>query len=274
MKNKKQDKKTKRKILTFKRVLILFFILAFLGTGGWFLTSPVGQEILEQGKKLVSFVQDKSHLQLDQVNVEGRIRTKIEDINTALDVKQGMPIFDIDLQAQKEKIEKLPWVQDVLIERRLPNQLLIRLTEKTPIAIWQNHQKYWPIDAKGETITDDKTVISNVLLVVGEDAPQHTPQLIEELNKYPVISKRVLSATRVGKRRWDLYLNDVEKGLVVRLPETDIGNALKRLQEFHETGQILERDLNVIDLKLPDRLIVRSESNNKSVSQTEQKKKQ
>ena len=56
-----------------------------------------------------------------------------------------------------------------------------------------------------------------------------------------------------------MYLNDAEKGLVVRLPETDIEHALKRLKEFQETGQILDRDINVIDLKLPDRLIIRSD---------------
>ncbi len=261
MKNKKTEtaKKTKKKIFSFKRIFILLFSALLIGGGTWFFMSPFGQITLEKGKEIFAFVQDKSNLKLEQVNVEGRVRTKIEDINAAVQVEQGMPIFDVDLNQQKEKIKQLPWIQDVLIERRLPNQLLIRLKEKTPIAIWQNHKKYLPIDADGQTIADDKTVISNVLLVVGEDAPQHTPQLIEELNKYPTVAKRVLSATRVGKRRWDLYLNDVENGIVVRLPETDIASALKRLQEFQETGQILERDLNVIDLKLPDRLIVRSE---------------
>ena len=275
MKNKKTatDKKTKKKVFSRKRLFSLLFLATLIGGGAWLFTSPYGSIMLEKGKKVVAMIQDKSNLKLDQVNVEGRIRTKIEDINAAVQVEQGMPIFDVDLNAQKEKIKQLPWVEDVLIERRLPNQLLIRLKEKTPIAIWQNHKKYWPIDAEGKTIADDKTVISNVLLVVGEDAPQHAPQLIKELNKYPVIAKRVLSATRVGKRRWDLYLNDVENGLVVRLPETDIASALKRLQEFHETGQILERDLNVIDLKLPDRLIVRSEAGVSAPKKTTESKK-
>ncbi len=275
MKNKKTatSKKAKKKIFSLKRIFSLIISALLIGGSVWFFTSPYGQTTLEKAKEFITFLQNKSNLKLDQVNVEGRVRTKIEDINAAVQVEQGMPIFDVDLNAQKEKIKQLPWVQDVLIERRLPNQLLIRLKEKTPIAIWQNHKKYWPIDAAGQTIADDKTVLSNVLLVVGEDAPQHTPQLIEELSKYPTVAKRVLSATRVGKRRWDLYLNDVENGIVVRLPETDIASALKRLQEFQETGQILERDLNVIDLKLPDRLIVRSESNESSAPKPKEAQK-
>lgn len=272
MKNKESARKMKTGRGLWKRGISLLLTAVLLGGGTWLFYAPEGKALILKGDLFLSFLKERSNLKLEQVNVEGRYRTKIDDINAAVDVRQGMPIFDVDLQAQKEKIAALPWVQDVLIERRLPNQLLIRLTEKTPIAIWQNHQKYWPIDAKGQTIADDKTVISNVLLVVGEDAPEHTPQLIEELHKYPAVSKRVLSAARVGKRRWDLYLNNVENGLVVRLPETDIAAALKRLQEFQETGQILERDLNVIDLKLPDRLIVRSESA-PSPQKAEEKKK-
>lgn len=260
-KNSSSKKSIRKRFWNWKRVLFSLLITACVAGGVWFFTTPLGKQSIQKGKDFVELVKEKSNLKLEQVNVEGRFRTKFEDINKAVAVEQGTPILEVDLQSQKEKIEKLPWVRDVMIERRLPNQILIRLTEKKPIAIWQNHQKYWPIDEKGQTIKDDKTVISNVLLVVGEDAPQYTPQLIEELNKYPLIAKRVLSAVRVGNRRWDLYLNDVENGLVVRLPETDIETALKRLQEFNETGQILERDLNVIDLKLPDRLIVRSESN-------------
>ena len=92
-----------------------------------------------------------------------------------------------------------------------------------------------------------------------------------ELKKYPNIAKNVISAVRVGNRRWNLHLNDVE-GLVVYLPETEIGKALERLQEFDERGQILDRNLNIIDLKLPDRLIVRSQEEEITTKQQKKKK--
>ncbi|MBR4932354.1 MAG: FtsQ-type POTRA domain-containing protein [Alphaproteobacteria bacterium] len=259
-KNYRTRKRIKKSFWTLKRKVSLGVLLVLSVSVIVFLMTPTGQKVKQQGEEILVVMQEKAHLKLDQVSVEGRNRTSTEDINKALDVWQGMPIMDIDLEKQKEALLALPWVRDVLIERHLPNQILIRITEKEPIAIWQNHKKYLPIDEKGEPIADDKTVISNVLLVVGEDAPKYTPLLIEELAKYPSIAKRVLSAVRVGKRRWDLYLNDVEKGVVVRLPETGIDNALLRLKDFHETGQILERDIQIIDLKLPDRLIIRSEA--------------
>lgn len=270
---KPTKKKTKKGFWTLKRrILASVFVVVVLAISiGGFLATSQGKDFLKRSHETWALVQQKAHLELSQVPIQGHNRTKLEDIQKVLNLTQGMPILDIDLNEKRDAIAALPWIRSVVIERQLPNMMIIQVVEKEPIAIWQHHKKYSPIDEQGEPIPDDKTVISNVLLVVGEDAPKHTPQLIEELNKYPDIRKHVRSAVRVGKRRWDLYLNDAEHGLVVRLPETDIADALQRLKEFDETGQILERDLNVIDLKLPDRLIVRSDA--EIVSPTLDKKK-
>lgn len=276
---KKQNKKKKvtpqkthsKRFWTLKRLFGAGFLTAAFIGAVLFLRTPQGKHMMEQGRLFTQQAQEKAHLTLSQVLIEGNNRTKKKDISAVLKLTQGMPIAEIDLNEKKEAIAALPWIQSVMITRRLPDIIIIRVKEKKPIAIWQHHQKYSPIDEMGQPIADDKTVLSNVLLVVGEDAPQNTPQLIQELEKYPEIRKQVRSAVRVGKRRWDLYLNDVENGIVVRLPETDIAVALERLKEFNDSGQILARDLNVIDLKLPDRLIVRS---NASLEEADKKSHQ
>lgn len=262
-------KKKKKPLLSLKtKIFIGFIILTGTAVGIFFMTAP-GKAVMQKVEESINFLTQKAHFELEQVVVEGHGRTQISDINRVLKLRQGMPIFDIDLEAKKEAVLTLPWIKTVRIERHLPTQVLISVTEKEPIAVWQNKKKYMPIDETGEPIPDDKTVLKNILLVVGEDAPQHTPNLIAELKKYPHIMQTARSAVRVGKRRWNLYLNDAENGLEIRLPEVDIDSALRRLQEFNDSGQILERDLKIIDLKLPDRLIVRS---NETSDKDEKKK--
>lgn len=255
MKKRRQKKKT-NKFLKLK--IISFLVVGLLISGVALSLSPVGKDIWETGKKAADLCIEKAHFNLERVVVEGHIRTKLSDVNSKLNLRQGMPIFEIDLEKEKAAVLELPWIKTVRIERHLPTQILISVTEKTPIAVWQNKKTYWPIDETGNPILDDKTLIKNVLLVVGEDAPEHTPELISLLNEYPDIAEVTLSAVRVGKRRWNLYLNDAENGLEIRLPETGIKEALNRLKKFKEEGDILSRDIKVIDLKLPDRLIVKS----------------
>ncbi|MBR6730889.1 MAG: FtsQ-type POTRA domain-containing protein [Alphaproteobacteria bacterium] len=255
---KRRQKKRKNKFLKLKIIGFIVFGLLIAGVALSF--SPVGKDVQQVGQKAVNLCVQKAHFNLERVVVEGHIRTKLNDLNAKLNLRQGMPIFEIDLEKEKQSVLELPWIKTVRIERHLPTQILISVTEKKPIAVWQNKKKYWPIDENGEAILDDKTLLKNVLLVVGEDAPEHTPELIEILNNYPDIASVTRSAVRVGKRRWNLYLNDAENGLEIRLPETGIKEALARLTKFKEEGDILNRDIKVIDLKLPDRLIVKSNS--------------
>ena len=255
MRKKRKQKKTNQ-FLKLKITLLILFILMFLAGG--ILVSPYVPLVQKWTASFSNLCVQKAQFNLEKVDVEGHVRTKSEDVIKRLNLKRGMKIFEVDLEREKESIMTLPWVKTVRIERHLPSQVLISLTEKTPIAIWQNKKRYLPIDEDGNPILDDKTVLKNLLLVVGEDAPQHTPELISLLEDYPEIGAVTKSAVRVGKRRWNLYLNDAENGLEIRLPETDIKAALERLKIFKEEGNILNRDLNVIDLKLPDRLIVKS----------------
>ncbi len=255
MKKRRQQKKTNK----FLKLKIMGFVgFSFLISLVALYFSPLGKDVQKIGKNVVESCAQKAHFNLERVVVEGHIRTKLNDLNAKLNLRQGMPIFEIDLEKEKQSVLELPWIKTVRIERHLPTQILISVTEKTPIAVWQNKKTYWPIDENGQAILDDKTLLKNVLLVVGEDAPEHTPELMALLNEYPDIASVTRSAVRVGKRRWNLYLNDAENGLEIRLPETGIKEALARLKKFKEEGDILNRDIKVIDLKLPDRLIVKS----------------
>ncbi len=250
-------KKEKKRISLKLKIMLVLLVVISVGIISFFM-SDTGKETIRMMNGVILKIKEKSHLDLEQVIVEGHARTQLKEINQALNLVQGMPVFDISLQEKKEAIEKLPWVKSVSVERYLPSVLFIKVMEKQPIAIWQNKGKYFPIDEEGQLILDKKTVVSNVLLVVGEDAPEHTPQLIEILSRYPKIDQKVRSAVRIGNRRWNLILNEVEDGIEVYLPEADIDSALSRLQSLDEESDILKRDLKVIDLRLPDRLIVQS----------------
>ncbi len=250
--------KHKKKQIGWKWKLYVLLLVALAGgVTAFFMTAP-GKATIAWMETAVAAVKDKSHLSLQQVIVEGHARTQIKSVNAVLNVKQGMPLFDINLAEKQAAVAELPWIETVRVERYLPDKLVIKVTEKTPIAIWQNHKKYWPIDTAGKVIRDNKTIIAHVLLVVGSDAPEHTPDLMNALASFPEINTLVKSAQRVGNRRWNLILKDAENGLVVYLPETEIESALARLQDAHKQNAIFERDLKVVDLRFPDRLILKT----------------
>jgi cell division protein FtsQ len=191
-----------------------------------------------------------------KVEVEGRDRTEREAILAALGVKHNSPILAVDPAAAKARLEALPWVRSAAVERRLPDTIHVRIVERVPLAIWQNHRQRRLIDRDGAVVRlDDLGPFAGLILLVGEDAPEHGAGLVDLLASEQALADRVIAAVRYGGRRWNLeFDNKVE----VALPERDPAVAWHRLARLERDDHLLERDIEAVDLRLPDRLVVRT----------------
>ena len=196
-------------------------------------------------------------MKLDALTVEGRNMTTREDLLAALDIERGAPILAINVADAKTAVEALPWVKTAKIERRLPDAVHILLEERTPYALWQRDGRYTLVDHDGKAIVDVPDSDPSLPLIVGPDAPQHAAALFEALGAETTLAGRVRAAVRVGARRWNIYLDSFENGIAVRLPEGDVAAAWTRLAALERDHKILERDLDFIDMRLDDRLVVR-----------------
>ena len=198
-------------------------------------------------------------LRVADVVIEGRSNTPDPQLRTALGVKIGDPLLGFSLESARSRIEALTWVQSASVERRMPGTVVVNLTERRPFAVWQNNGKYALIDRAGQVVAEQDPVkdpVASLLLplVVGPGAPEHAAELLDQLAKYPLLKQRVVGAVRVGERRWNLRLNS---GADVLLPEGAEGAAMARLMEFQQAQGVLDRPLQVLDMRLPDRFTFR-----------------
>ncbi len=200
--------------------------------------------------------------QVNEILVVGRKETSASVLRETIQLSRGAPILAFDLNAAQERVEKLPWVRNATVERMLPDTILLSIEERKPLAIWQHKGKFALIDEQGEIILREGLArFSDLLVVVGEQAPLEAKRLIETLNTQPDLLSMVQAAVWVGGRRWNLRLTgDID----VRLPEGDPAAAWTRLAEYEKAHRVLERDVQVLDLRIPDRLIVRKASPKKS----------
>ncbi len=196
-------------------------------------------------------------MRLNALTVEGRDKTPREELLAALDIERGAPILSIDVAQARTAVEALPWVKTAKVERRLPDAVHIMIEERTPYALWQRGKRYTLVDCDGKSIVDVPTADQSLPLIVGPDAPAHVADLFDVLRAENDLAQRVRAAVRVGDRRWNIYLDSFEGGIAVRLPEEDMAGAWTRLATLERDHKILERDLDFIDLRLEDRLVVR-----------------
>ena len=194
-------------------------------------------------------------LRVTDVEIEGRANTPEPLLRAALGVSKGDPILGFSLEQARQRVESLSWVEHATIERRLPGTVVVYLQERRPFAIWQNQGKFVLIDRAGQIVANqDVASFRQLPLVVGIGAPSAAAVLLDALTDRPELQKRVIAAVRVGERRWNLLLNN---NASVLLPEGHEIAALDRLMQLQQEHALLDRPLAAIDLRLPDRLVVR-----------------
>jgi len=189
------------------------------------------------------------------IKVEGRETTDRETILTALGAGPGTPILAMSPRRAKEQLETLPWVRSAVVERRLPDTLYVRLVERKPLALWQHGGKLELIDREGAVIpVAHLDRFAKLPMVVGESAASRAADLLDMLATEPDLASRVSAAIRVGDRRWNLR---IDNAIDVLLPGDAAANAWTQLARLERSSAILKRDVQVVDVRLPDRLVLR-----------------
>lgn len=192
---------------------------------------------------------------VQDVLVQGRNETSREAILAALALARGTPMLTVDPEAAKARIEALPWVKTAAVERRFPGTIFVRLVERTPMALWQKDEKLALVDDEGHVLTRENLRRFHELpIVIGDGAPEAAPAILKVLAAEPELYKRIEALTYVGARRWDVRFAG---GVEIKLPEADPGRAWAQLADADRREQLLARDISVVDMRLPDRLVVR-----------------
>jgi len=217
--------------------------------------SPLGQAALQYTADRMLDGTARLGLVVADIKVEGRETTDRETILTALGAGPGTPILAMSPRRAKEQLETLPWVRSAVVERRLPDTLYVRLVERKPLALWQHGGKLELIDHEGAVIPVARLDrFAKLPMVVGESAASRAADLLDMLATEPDLASRVSAAIRVGDRRWNLR---IDNAIDVLLPGDAAANAWTQLARLERSSAILKRDVQVVDVRLPDRLVLR-----------------
>ncbi|MBL6761624.1 MAG: FtsQ-type POTRA domain-containing protein [PS1 clade bacterium] len=221
--------------------------------------SPVADMVRGQTHKTTA----SAGFKVNDITVEGRKRTQRKDLLAAIDIGQNDPIFAIDLPSVHARIEALPWVEKAVVLRRLPNIIHIDLTEREPFAFYKAGNDSALIDRKGVTITRHHLApFGHLPVFSGKGATLRASAFMEMLQAYPVLRNRMVAAHWNSGRRWTVTL---DHGGQVHLPAHGVSGALDRLMVLEKERRVLAIENQAIDLRLPDRVLLRPANERSSV---------
>jgi cell division protein FtsQ len=162
-----------------------------------------------------------------------------------------------DLDAVRRRLLALPWVADASVERRLPDTLVIRISERRPVALWQLGGKLAAIDMSGRVLTRQRLERWNALpLLVGAGANTRVREALLLLAATP-LGRDVDAAIHVGGRRWALRF---ATGETLDLPDRPAAARAALLRfaalDARGPGRLLGSGFTRFDLRPAGRMIV------------------
>jgi cell division protein FtsQ len=178
-----------------------------------------------------------------------------EEVLTIAGVSGHASLLFLDAEAARLRLMANPWIADAAVLKLYPDRLQISITERQAFALWQKDGTVSVIAADGtvlEPFVEDR--YRGLPLLVGKGAERAGYDFLAIIDRYPTIRAALQASVFVAERRWNLRL---DSGVDVRLPESNVVQALDRLAALDRDKKLLSRDIVAVDLRLPDRVTVR-----------------
>lgn len=204
---------------------------------------------------VVQAVTARTGFAVNEIRVSGNVETSEIDIFDRVGLDGWTSLVGFDVREARARIESLPWVESVAVRKIYPSTLEVKVVERTPFAIWQQGSVLSLIEADGRVIAPLSGARHEALpLVVGRGADLHAAEFVARVAAHPDLAARVRGYVRVSERRWDIRFDN---GVTIKLPEFGADAALAELVALDARNGLLSRDVETVDMRLADRLVVR-----------------
>ncbi|HEV7275333.1 MAG TPA: cell division protein FtsQ/DivIB [Devosiaceae bacterium] len=191
---------------------------------------------------------------INQIQISGQRLTRDEEIVDLLTLAAGNSTLNFDVEKARELLGWLRAVDTVTVRKVYPNQIVVDIVEKLPVARWRVGETTYLLDREGTQIGVDAGAYSDLPLVVGDGAADDAQVTLQLLERHAVLLEDLAALSRIGDRRWDLIYYT---GLRVQLPEFGVAGALDQLEMYQRDYALLDRDVTHIDLRVPGVVAVR-----------------
>jgi len=207
---------------------------------------------------------------IGEISITGQTLASEQEIFDALGIEPQTSTLTFDVEAARQRIAELPAVETVNVRKAYPNAITVSVTEKLPVARWRVDGITFVVDAAGEQIGEDRGAYGELPLVVGDGANDDALVMIRALDQFPTLKEGLVALSRIADRRWDMIY---DTGLRVQLPELGVARALRNLVMYETSYQLLERDINIVDLRIPSLVAVRPNKTDEELAADEEERK-
>ena len=239
--------KNKKTILENVNKKLIFLILFLFLTSFYFLTKT-NNSFSETKFNFLNEILINNGFIIKNIEISGVNHLNKNDIIKIINEYNDINIFNVNIKNIYKEIKNNPWINKASIKIIYPNTIKILLTEKKPIAIWQNRFGNSLITKSGDVIFEKNLQeFKNYLpIVIGQNAHKKVKSILNILSKNKDFFTNIWSLTFVNERRWNVHFN---QGLTIKLPSKSVEKAWEKVLYLDKEFNILHLGLTELDLR-------------------------
>lgn len=201
-------------------------------------------------------IEQRPEFMVKLMAIEGASTEVSEDIREIMGLDFPLSSFDLNLEEMRQRVMELDAVADARLQIRAGGILHFDVSQRQPAIVWRQGDRLEVLDPFGKRVgpLDNRTDRPDLPLIAGVGADLAAVEAQRLLAVAGPVRARIRGLVRVGERRWDIVLDGGQK---IMLPPTGAVAALERVMARVQMQGLLDRDVQVIDMRNPDRPTIR-----------------
>ena len=212
----------------------------------------------------------------DQIVVEGNRFVPGDAIVEKFSADMGRSVVRVPLGERRKALETLPWVEQALVQRVLPNRIRVEITERTPVAFLRTASELSLVDSHG--VIFERPVEGEFRFPVVSGITESVPreQREQRMNSYVQFMKEIeLTQPGADDRISEVDLSDASdvratltglgsdsgsaSPILVHFGDSDFGNRYHLLAENVDQWRASAGSVDSVDLRFARQVVVNPE---------------
>jgi len=237
----------------------VYLPLSLVGVLGWRVVSDDDLRRLAETRAtaLWEAVAARPEFALKGIEIVGGSEALRARAHETIGLGAGVSSLEVDVAALRARIEALDAIRSAAVRLDPQGMLRVEIDAREAVALHRDASgELTLIDAEGVRIgaVSQRGLYPQLPLILGEGGERAVHDVLSLMDGAPDLVPRIRAFVRVGERRWDIVL---EGERVIMLPAEAPGRALARVMALHYGEELLDRDIAVIDMRVPERPTLR-----------------
>ena len=175
--------------------------------------------------------------EVDEVVIEGLTGERVDLVRRLAGIRPGERLLEVDLDAVRDDVERLPWVRSVDVARRPPSTISVAVDVRVPVAVVRLPETSWLLDGDGVVVGGG---VDEDLVVI--DAPSSVlPGPGVETSDSAVRNALEVHQSLPGPLRAqvDRYEAPSDRSLRLHLADSDVWVRFGRAERVDDKAQVI-----------------------------------